>query len=128
MTSDGVEDESELYQRPDGTPKATGRELFESVATVRVDDTQAPNGRVAIHVEHPDHDRGVRCFFRSRESAPVASCIKSHLRTEIDADLARVEVIDEADLGLAEADLMPRKMERERPGSPAVGLEVMADV
>jgi len=29
-------DESELYQRPDGTPKATGRELFESVATVRV--------------------------------------------------------------------------------------------
>lgn len=121
------QEESELYQRPDGTPKATGRELFESVATVRVDDTQAPNGRVAIHVEHPDHDRGVRCFFRSRESAPVASCIKSHLRNELDADLARVEVIDEAGIGLVEADLLPRKMARSRPGSPAVDLEVTGD-
>ena len=120
--------ESGLYHRRDGRPKATGRELFESVATVRVDDTQAPNGRVAMHVEHPDQDRGVRCFFRSRESAPVASCIKSHLRSEIDAELARVEVIDEADLGLTEADLLPRKMKHERPSSPAVALEVTADV
>lgn len=115
-------------QFPDGRPKATGRELFKSVATVRVDDTQAPNGRVAIHVEHPDHDRGVRCFYRSSSRDPVASCIRSHLRTELAADLQRVEVIDEAGLGLAEADLLPRKMARERPGSPAVRLEVTADV
>lgn len=112
-----------VYQRPDGTPKKTGRELFESVATVRVDDTQAPNGRVAIHVEHPNHNGGVRCFYRPDE-CDISASIRSHLRTEIDADLTRVEVIDEAEVGLAEADLLPRKMERDRPGSPAVELEV----
>jgi len=46
-------DAKAVYQQPDGTPKATGRTLVESVATVRIDCTNAPNDRVMIHIEHP---------------------------------------------------------------------------
>jgi len=114
----------EQHTTPNDRLKATGRELFESVATVRIDDTQAPNGRVAIHVEHPNHDRGVRCFFRSIDSDAVEASIKSHLKTEIESDLSRVEVIDEVGIGISERSILPRRMSRDRPGSR----EVEADV
>lgn len=114
------------YQRPDGTPKKTGRELFDGIATVRVDDTQAPNGRVAIHVEHPDHDGGVRCFFRDRDS-DVTRSIRSHLRTELDDNLARVEVIDVAGVGLVEDELLPRGMARSSPFEDATEVSVRAE-
>lgn len=74
----------DTYQRPDGTPKITGRTLHESIAHVRIDDTSAPNGRVVIHVEHPDHGGGERAFYRHRDS-DVAGTIRSHLAREIDA-------------------------------------------
>jgi hypothetical protein len=83
--------------------RATGRDVVESVATVRVDDHEV-RSNLTIHVEHPAHDGGTRCFFRSRESAPAA--IRSHLRRLSD-EIVRVEVIDEADLGLSERELIP---------------------
>ena len=114
-----------VYEQPDGTPKATGRTLVESVATVRIDRTNAPNDRVMIHIEHPDHDRGVRCFPRSAEFSPVASVIRSHLRTEIDAELARVEVIDTVGLGLAETALLPRRNAISSPNAAEPEVEVI---
>lgn len=119
------ESHERTYRRPDGTPKDTGRELHESIATVRVDETPADNPRVAIHVEHPDHDSGVRCFYRRRDG-DVTRAIKSHLRTELDADLTRVVVIDEADVGVAEPELLPRRMARSTPTSPATEVEIRA--
>lgn len=94
------------YQRPDGTPKATGRTLHDAIAQVRIDDSPAANGRVVIHVEHPDHDGGTRAFYRHRDS-DVAGTIRSHLAREIDAELARVTVTDTVGLGLAEGALLP---------------------
>jgi len=111
------------YHQPDGTPKNTGRTLLESVATVRIDDSQAPNGRVAIHVEHPAHDGGVRCFWRNCD-ADVARTIRSHLRTELPDDLARVDVIDQAGVGVAEPDLLPRGMARSTPFEDATEVHV----
>jgi len=113
-------DAKAVYQQPDGTPKATGRTLVESVATVRIDCTNAPNDRVMIHIEHPNHDRGVRCFPRSPEASSVASVIRSHLRTQIDAELARVEVIDTVGLGLTEAALLPRRSTISSPNAAPV--------
>ncbi|MCG1008250.1 hypothetical protein [Halorubrum lacusprofundi] len=117
-------DAKAVYQQPDGTPKATGRTLVESVATVRIDCTNAPNDRVMIHIEHPNHDRGVRCFSRSPEASSIASVIRSHLRTEIDAELARVEVIDTVGLGLTEAALLPRRSTISSPDTSAPVVEV----
>lgn len=113
----------QTHQRPDGTPKNTGRELHEGIATVRIDDSQAPNGRVTIHVEHPDHDGGTRAFWRRRDG-DVAGSIKSHLRTELEDDLARVEVIDTVGLGIAESDLLPRGMARSTPFEDATEVAV----
>lgn len=93
------------YRQPDGTPKDTGRTLHESIVTVRIDDTTAPNGRVVIHVEHPGHDAGVRAFYRHRDSN-LDRTIRSHLRRELDAEPTRVEVIDDAEVGLSEADIL----------------------
>jgi len=76
-----------------------------------------------IHIEHPNHDRGVRCFSRSPE-ASIASVIRSHLRTEIDAELARVEVIDTVGLGLTEAALLPRRSTISSPDTSAPVVEV----
>jgi hypothetical protein len=117
-------DAKAVYQQPDGTPKATGRTLVESVATVRIDCTNAPNDRVMIHIEHPDHDRGARSFPRSPESSSVASVIRSHLRTEIDAELARVEVIDTVGLGLVETALLPRRSTISSPNASKPAVEV----
>lgn len=106
------------YQHSDATPKRTGRRLASGVATVRVDDRQGGNDQVAIHVEHPSLPGGTRCFFR-RRGMDTARSIRSHLRTELPADLARVEVIDQAGVGLRESELLPRGMARSRPGAPA---------
>jgi hypothetical protein len=101
---------SNPYRRPDGTPKNTGRRLSESVATVRVDDDDARSD-YTIHVEHPGHDGGVRCFHRTCREM-VVSGIRSHLRRLTDGDLARVEVLDEAGLGLSAAELLPNAYQR----------------
>lgn len=98
------------YQMADGTPKRTGRTLVESVATVRIDDTQAPNGRVAIHVEHLEHPGGVRCFFRDRSTADVERSIRSHIRSELGSEVARVEVINEAGVAVDAGALVPDQL------------------
>lgn len=56
--SEPQETDKERYQMPDGRPKATGADLYEHHVRIRVDDTQAPNGRVAIAVpaETDPHD------------------------------------------------------------------------
>lgn len=123
--SDAGQELNERYQRPDGTPKKTGRTLVESVATIVVEDTPADNPRVTIHVEHPDHDGGVRAFWRRRDS-DVARSIRSHLRTELTADLARVEVIDEAGVGIPESEVLPRRLSRTRPFEEPTAVEVSA--
>lgn len=101
---------------PPKQPSATNRTLVDGVAFIRIDDTNAPNARVAIHVEHPSHDRGVRCFFR-RADGDVAASIRSHLRTSLPDDLTRVEITDTVGLGISEADVLPRRMARETPTS-----------
>jgi len=70
-------DAKAVYQQPDGTPKATGRTLVESVATVRIDCTNAPNDRVMIHIEHPEP--------RSRRSVflPVARGVVDRVRDPV---------------------------------------------
>ncbi|APX98651.1 hypothetical protein [Natronorubrum daqingense] len=103
----GVLDESNPHQRSDGRPTNTGRRLEESVVYVRVDETPASNDRVAVHIEHPDHDGGVRCFYRHRERAEQA--IRRHIGTEIDADLERVELEDTVGLGFAAYELLPEE-------------------
>ena len=125
MMNSGDKSEAARYQRPDGTPKRTGRTLTESVATVVVEDTPADNQRVTIHVEHPDHDGGVRAFWRPREF-DIAQSIRKHLRTELMADLARVEVIDEAGVGIAESEVLPRRLSRTRPFEEPTAVEVSA--
>ena len=92
---------TDAHTRPDGRPKNTGQPLFGSIARVRVDDTPAPNDRVAIHIEHPDHDGGVRCFYRARELA--AAAIRSHLQG---LDVTCVDITDEVGLGLSERALL----------------------
>jgi len=97
-------------QRPDGTPKKTGRTLHESVATVRVDDDDA-RSNYTIHVEHPDESGGVACYHRtSREM--VVSGIQSHLDDLADSDIVRVDVIDEAGLNLDEPEVRPESFDR----------------
>ncbi|WP_436348767.1 hypothetical protein [Natronorubrum sp. FCH18a] len=88
---------------------------------IRIDDTQAPNGRVVIHVHHADHDGGVRAFFRHRDG-DVGASIRSHLRTEVDAELTCVELEDTAGLGLTDAEVLPRALRfgRESPEAVAV--------
>jgi len=88
--------------------EADENEDNEEVAEVRVDDTQAPNPRVVIHVKHPEHDKGVRAFYR-RADSDVAGTIRDHLRRELDADIKRVDVTDTSDVGLVEADLLERE-------------------
>lgn len=104
-------------------PLSTNRTLVDGVAYIRIDDTNAPNNRVAIHVEHSAHDGGVRCFFR-RADGDVAGSIRSHLRTSLPDDLARVEIVDTVGLGIQESDVLPRQMRRETPFSPATEVAV----
>jgi len=107
-------------------PQKTNRTLHDSVATVRIDDTQSTSERVTIHVEHADHDGGVRAFWRDR-NGDVAASIRSHLRTELDDDLARVDVIDTVGLGIAEADVLPRGMAQSTPFEDATEVSVRAE-
>lgn len=104
---------------------STNRRLAESVATIRVDDTPADNPRLAIHVEHPSHDGGVRCFYRRRDS-DVARTIRRHLDHGLPDTVERVEVIDEAGLNLPEVELLPSRMADSRPGEHTLSLEVTA--
>lgn len=112
------------YQQPDGTPKKTGATLHDSVARIVIDDDRA-RSNYTIHVEHPDHDGGVRAFFRnSREM--VVSGIRKHLDNFTDADIARVDVVDRTGLGLTEQELTPESFDRTgafAPETPAVSIE-----
>lgn len=107
----------------DPSSQKTGRTLVESVATVTVDDTLADNPRVAIHVEHPDHDGGVRAFWRRRDS-DIAASIRSHLQTELATDLTRIEVIDKAGVGISESRVLPRRLSQPRPLEEPTTVEV----
>ena len=107
-------------------PQNTNRTLTDSVATVRIDETTSTSDRVTIHVEHPDHDGGVRAFWRRRDG-DVAGSIRSHLRTELDDDLARVDVIDTVGLGIGEDDVLPRGMARSTPFEDATEVTVRAE-
>lgn len=105
-----MESDTTTHQRPDGTPKNTGRDLHESVVTVRVDD-DAARSNYTIHVEHPDESGGVACYHRtSREM--VVSGLRSHLGQLADSDIARVDVIDEAGLDLDEPEVRPESYDR----------------
>ena len=104
------------YQRPDGTPKKTGARLYNSIARVLVHEAVSGN-TYRVQVEHPEHAGGVSSFLRtSREM--VVSAVKSQLADTIDTDVARVEVVDGAELGLSEAELLPDVFERSGPFAP----------
>ena len=95
----------DTHQRLDGRPKRTGAELLESVARVLVHDTPTPNETVRVTVEHPDHDGGTRSWLRYSPETAAAS-IRRHLEREIDADVVRLELVDDAGIGLSEAALL----------------------
>jgi len=95
-------------------------DLPRSVARVQVHDTAAQNQRVRVHVEHPSHYRGVHSWLRSDREGVVRS-VRSHL-DGLDAEIVRVELEDDADLGLGEADLLGgEQSDRERDSPTALG-------
>lgn len=113
------------HQRPDGAPKNTGRVLHDSIVTIRVDDDEA-RSNYTIHVEHPNHDGGVRCFHRSDRDMVVGG-VRKHLDRLLDGEVGRVEVIDKADLGLSESEVRPDSYDRDGPfATNAPELEVSA--
>lgn len=44
---------------------------------------------MVIHVENPEHDGDVRCFYRHRDGR-VGRTIRRHISYELDADLERI--------------------------------------
>ena len=116
MSTSSDEPHTDSYQRPDSTPKNTGTVLHESIAYVTVDDDKA-RSNYTIHVEHPDHDGGVRCFWRNSRDM-VVSGLRKHLENVTDTDIARVEVTDRTGLGLTEAELRPESFNRTGPFAP----------
>ena len=93
----------------------TGAELSEDAVRIRVDDTQAPNERVVIHVEHPSHPEGVRAFYRNKNRMDVERCIRSHIRSELrDERIRTVEVTDTAHAGVTEQGVLPEYMQYTR--------------
>jgi len=105
-------------------PNNTNRTLHESTATVRVDDDSA-RSNYTIHVEHPNEPQGTRCFHRnSREM--VVSGVRKHLDRLTDSEIARVEVLDRADLALSELEVRPESYERTgafAPDTPTVEVD-----
>lgn len=111
----------ERYQRPDGTPKNTGKTLHEDIVQIRVDDDRARSD-YTIHVAHPNHSGGVRCFHRTCREM-VVSGLQSHLDKLTDGDAKQVVVEDEADLGLTAEEVRPESYERTgafAPETPSV--------
>lgn len=103
LTDEDVTDER--YQMPDGTPKYTGRTLHQCVVYVRVDD-DACRSDLTIHVEHPNHSGGVRCFHRTcRETAVPA--IQSHLDRLTDGEPKQIDLEDNTELGITTAEIRP---------------------
>lgn len=88
-------------------PMKTNADIYESVARVAVHDTPAPNETVRIHVEHAEHDGGV-CSFLCYTRANVGARIRSHLSESISTRLVDVDLVEEAGLGLTEAELLDR--------------------
>lgn len=112
------------YQQPDGTPKNTGTILHDSIARVVIDDERA-RSNYTIHVEHPDHDAGVRAFFRNSREMVVRG-VRKHLDNFTDTEIARVDVVDRAGLELTEQELTPDSFDRTgpfTPETPAVTIE-----
>lgn len=132
-----AEQDSRTYQTPDGRPKNTGATLHESVVRIRVDDERS-RSNYTIHVEHPAHDSGTRCFFRN-DREMVVSAIRSHLDKLADSSghsmrpyegtIHRADVVDAAGLGLTETELLPESYTRTGPFAPDTPeVEVAADV
>lgn len=120
------ESQTKTYQRPDGRPKNTGATLHESVARVVVDD-DSTRSNYTIHVEHPDYDGGTRCFHRT-DREMVVSGIQKHLDNFTDAEMARVDVVDRAELALGETELLPDSYGRSGPFAPETpSVEVAAE-
>ena len=92
---------SGTYTTPDGRPKATGAPVYDHHARVRLDETPAPNDRVAITVAHASHDGGVRTFYRPREW--VAAAVRRHVDG---LDVTGVTIVDDAGVGLSPADVL----------------------
>ena len=79
-------------------------DLPRSVARVKFYDTPPRNSTVRVTVEHRDHYRGVLSFLRySSETAIDAA--RSHV-DGLDASIERVDVTDDAGLGVTESDLL----------------------
>lgn len=92
-----------------------------STARVTVDNDQM-RSNYTIHVEHPAHDRGVRCFHRNTREM-VVSGLKNHLDRLTEDDIQRVDVVDRAGLGLDEPELLPDAYSQKdafAPATPAV--------
>ncbi|SHH65981.1 hypothetical protein [Halobaculum gomorrense] len=119
-TDGGPDVPQQRSHRPDATPTKTGRRLHEHVVIIHVTETTAPNDRVAIHVEHPAHDGGVRCFYRHRDG-DVTRSLRSHLRSELPhEELARVIVEDVADVGIDQTAVLPRALAHSPTPAPEV--------
>lgn len=92
------------HQFPDGRPKKTGATLHDSVARVLVHDTTVDNDTVRITIEHPDLAGGVSSYLRY-EPETVAPAIRSSV-SKLSDDVVRVDLVDDADVGLSEAELL----------------------
>jgi hypothetical protein len=88
------------------------------MARVKFHGTPADNSTVRVTVEHPEYYRGVRTFLRYTPET-VGESVRSHLQREIDATLSRVEVHDDAGVGLTESDLLGREQQPTQTGGPA---------
>lgn len=86
-------------------PMKTNAEVSETAARVLVHDTDANNETVRIQVEHAEHDGGV-CGWLCYSRSDVADRVRKHLGETIVSDVIRVELVDGAGLGLAEADVI----------------------
>jgi len=126
----GQEQPSRTRQRPDGTRKNTNRQLYQSVAHVRVDD-DTTRSDYTIHVTHPTHDGGVRCFHRPNREL-VVSGLKKHLASLPD-DIVCVEIKDEAGLRLSKAEIQPDQFKKASSGEsessevPPIGAAVASE-
>lgn len=90
--------------RPPGFDRSTPEDPH--VARITIDETPVENPRLVIHVHHAGHSKGVRAFYRRRDS-DVARSIRNHIRREIDADLERIELSDSVGVGIDLEDLLP---------------------
>lgn len=89
-----------------GRLKNTRATLHDSIARVLIHDTQTNNDTIRITIEHPSLNRGTSSFLRySPESVP--SAIRNSI-SNLSDDVVRVDLIDDASLGVSESELLGR--------------------